>query len=84
MILPPFSLPEGNDMITAKREYAEKRMQQKWYELVIAEQQGASTKVLERKYHSYMLALEEYNRYASANQQDYALDSRPVKRKKSA
>jgi hypothetical protein len=43
-------------------EYAEQRMQQKWYELVMAEQQGASQQQLERLYNSYMLAVEDYNR----------------------
>lgn len=45
-----------------KLEYAEKRMKQQWYELVMAEQRGASEQVLEDMYASYMQALEEYNR----------------------
>ncbi len=36
-------------------------MRQKWYDLVMAEQQGASMQVLERMYNLYMLAVEEYN-----------------------
>lgn len=48
-------------MTPAELEYAEKRMQQKWHDLVMAEQQGSSIQVLERMYNSYMLAVEEYN-----------------------
>lgn len=43
-------------------EYAEKRMKQKWYDLALAEQQGASLPILERLFNTYMLAVEEYNR----------------------
>jgi hypothetical protein len=43
-------------------EHAQKRMQQKWHDLVMAEQQGASIPTLERMYNAYMLAVEEYNR----------------------
>jgi hypothetical protein len=43
-------------------EHAQKRMQQKWHDLVMAEQQGASIQTLERMYNAYMLAVEEYNR----------------------
>lgn len=46
-------------------DYAEKRMQQKWYELVMAEQQGAAMPTLERMYSAYVLAMEEYNRYTA-------------------
>jgi hypothetical protein len=49
-------------MISTELEYAEKRMRQKWYDLVMAEQKGASMPVLERMYNAYMLAVEEYNR----------------------
>jgi hypothetical protein len=45
-----------------KLEYAEQRMQQKWYALAMAEQQGAAVPVLERLYSAYVLAMEEYNR----------------------
>ncbi|HLI90553.1 MAG TPA: hypothetical protein VKV37_17830 [Ktedonobacteraceae bacterium] len=47
-------------------EHAQKRMQQKWHDLVMAEQQGASIPVLERMYNAYMLAVEEYNRCCEA------------------
>lgn len=51
-----------------EREYAEKRMQQKWYELVQAEQQGSSLQQLERLYNAYMLSVEEYNHRLQAEQ----------------
>ncbi|MBO0780218.1 MAG: hypothetical protein J2P37_15445 [Ktedonobacteraceae bacterium] len=56
-------------MSSTQLEYAEQRMQQKWYDLAMAEQQGASTQVLERLYNAYMLAVEEFNR-CSAEQQE--------------
>lgn len=49
-------------MTTTELEYAEKRMRQKWYDLMMAEQQGATRPVLERMYNAYILAVEEYNR----------------------
>lgn len=55
-------------MTETEREYAEQRMQQKWYELVMAEQQGASQQQLERLYNSYMLAVEDYNRRSDTQQ----------------
>ena len=48
-------------MTSSELERAETRMRQKWYDLVMAEQQGASTQALERMYNLYMLAVEEYN-----------------------
>jgi len=53
-------------MISTELEYAEKRMRQKWYDLVMAEQKGASIPVLERMYNAYMLAVEEYNRCSAS------------------
>ena len=53
-----------------KLEYAEKRMKQRWYELVMAEQRGATEQVLEDMYASYMQALEEYNRCSEACQRE--------------
>lgn len=49
-----------------KLEYAEQRMKQQWYELVMAEQRGASEQELEDLYATYMQALEEYNRCSQA------------------
>lgn len=57
-------------MASKELEYAEKRMQQKWYDLVTAEQHGAAVQVLERLYTAYMLAVEEYNRYVEEDQRD--------------
>jgi hypothetical protein len=53
-------------MISTELEYAEKRMRQKWYDLVMTEQKGASMPVLERMYNAYMLAVEEYNRCSAS------------------
>jgi len=49
-------------MTAVELEYAEKRMRQKWHDLVLEEQRGASMQVLERMFNAYMLAVEEYNR----------------------
>lgn len=49
-------------MVSSQLEYAERRMQQKWRDLAMAEQQGASQQALERLYNAYILAVEEYNR----------------------
>ncbi len=49
-------------MTSVELEYAEKRMRQKWHDLVMEEQHGATVQVLERMFNAYMLAVEEYNR----------------------
>jgi hypothetical protein len=59
-------------------EYAERRMQQKWYDLVAAEQQGAAIQVLERLYTAYMLAVEQYNRCVEEDQRDTQQEPIPV------
>jgi len=71
-------------MTVAELEYAEKRMKQKWYDLVMAEQQGASTKSLERLYNSYILAMEEYNRCSEEYQREQEAEHglTPVPQKK--
>ncbi len=56
-------------MTSTQLEYAEKRMQQKWHDLIMAEQKGATKPVLERMYNAYMLAVEEYNRCSAASQE---------------
>ena len=73
-------------MTLAQLEHAQKRMQQKWYELAMAEQQGATIQVLERMYNSYVLAVEEYNRCSAEYQCEQQVESGPipVKQKKSA
>ncbi len=48
-------------MTSVELEYAEKRMRQKWHDLVMEEQRGASVQMLERMFNAYMLAVEEYN-----------------------
>lgn len=58
-------------MTPAELEYAEKRMRQKWYDLVMAEQQGASVPMLERMYNAYILAVEEYNRCSGQQQSEH-------------
>ena len=49
-------------MAFAELENAEQRMQQQWYDLVVAEQEGEPLEVLEQLYDSYILLVEEYNR----------------------
>ena len=48
-------------MVSVELEYAEKRMRQKWHDLVMEEQRGASVPMLERMFNAYMLSVEEYN-----------------------
>ena len=57
-------------MTLAEIERAEKDMQQQWYDLVMAEQQGSSLKVLEQMYDTYILLAEEYNRCCEAFQRE--------------
>jgi hypothetical protein len=73
-------------MTEAQLEYAQKRMQQKWYDLAMAEQRGAAIPVLERMYNAYVLAMEEYNRCSEEYQQENqaASDPIPVKQSKAA
>lgn len=42
--------------------YAEQRMQQRWYDLVMADQKGAATPELEHLYNAYLRAVADYNR----------------------
>ena len=65
-------------MTLAQLEHAQKRMQQKWYDLVMAEQRGVSIQVLERMYNSYVLAMEEYNRCSAEHQRECQVESDPV------
>ncbi len=57
-------------MTLAELEHAEKCMQQQWYDLVMAEQQGNSLEVLEQMYDTYILLAEEYNRRYEVYQQE--------------
>lgn len=69
-------------MTSAQLEHAQKRMQQKWFDLAMAEQRRVSTAVLERMYNAYILAVEEYNRcsaeYQHEQEQQVASNPGPV------
>ena len=65
-------------MTPTELEYAEKRMQQKWYDLAMAEEKGATVPVLERMFNAYMLAVEEYNRCSAENQREHQEEPVPV------
>jgi hypothetical protein len=69
-------------MTLAELEYAEKRMQQQWHDLVMAEQEGASLEVLEQMYDSYILFLEEYNCCSEAYQRESQARRSPASRRK--
>ena len=72
-------------MTLAEIERAEEDMQQQWYDLVMAEQQGSSLKVLEQMYDIYILLAEEYNRCCEAFQRENlaALSATPTPKRKS-
>jgi len=57
---------------------AQEAMQQQWYDLVMAEQQGSSLDVLEHMYDTYILLAEEYNRCCEASQQEHKAKLRNV------
>jgi len=65
-------------MTQSELEHAQKAMQQQWYDLVMAEQQGSSLDVLERMYDTYILLAEEYNRCHEASQQERQANLRNV------
>jgi hypothetical protein len=58
----------STSMAQSDLEHAQKAMQQQWYDLVTAEQQGSSLDVLEHIYDTYILLAEEYNRCYEASQ----------------
>ena len=66
-------------MTSSELERAEARMRQKWYDLVMAEQQGVSVQALERMYNIYMLAVEEYNHCCRqlGNEQPFPASEQP-------
>jgi hypothetical protein len=66
-------------MTPTELEHAEKRMQQKWYDLAMAEQKGATLPTLERMYNAYMLAVEEFNRCSADYQNQEQPTPVPVK-----
>ena len=57
-------------MTQSDLERAQKAMQQQWYDLIRAEQQGSPLDVLEHMYDTYILLAEEYNRCDAASQQE--------------
>ncbi len=59
-------------------EHAQKAMQQQWYDLVTAEQQGSSLDVLEHMYDTYIFLAEEYNRCYEASQKERQANLRDV------
>ena len=65
-------------MTQSELERAQKAMQQQWYDLVMAEQQGSSLDVLEHMYDTYILLAEEYNRCYEASQQEQKANLRNV------
>ena len=62
-------------MTLAQLESAQKRMQQKWYDLAMAEQRGVALPVLERMYNTYVLAMEEYNRRSEEYQREIQVEN---------
>jgi hypothetical protein len=62
-------------MSRTQLERAEERMEQKWYDFVMADQQGAPTPNLERLYTAYMLAVEEYNHCRKVSEQQQQQDA---------
>ena len=62
-------------MTLVQLESAQKRMQQKWYDLAMAEQRGVALPVLERMYNTYVLAMEEYNRRCEEYQREIQVES---------
>ena len=65
-------------MTQSDLDHAQKVMQQQWYDLVMAEQQGSSLDVLENMYDIYILLAEEYNRCYEASQQEHKANLRNV------
>jgi len=59
-------------------ERVEAAMQQQWYDLIAAEQEGSPLDVLEHMYDTYILLAEEYNRCYKASQQERQAQLRHV------
>ena len=68
----------STSMTQSDLEHAQKAMQQQWYDLVMAEQQGKSLDVLEHMYDTYIILAEEYNRCYEASQQEHQANLRNV------
>jgi hypothetical protein len=58
-------------MSPAELKHSRQSMQQRWYELVQADQRGDAPQELERMYDLYLQAVERYNRSAEADQLNY-------------
>jgi len=65
-------------MTQSELERAQEAMQEQWYDLVMAEQQGSSLDVLEHMYDTYILLAEEYNRCYEASHQEHQANLRNV------
>jgi hypothetical protein len=65
-------------MTQSELERAQEAMQEQWYDLVMAEQQGSSLDVLEQMYDIHILLAEEYNRCYEASQQEHKAKLRNV------
>ena len=61
---------KGASMTQSDLEHTQKAMQDQWYDLIAAEQQGSPLDVLEHMYDTYILLAEEYNRFYEASQQE--------------
>lgn len=57
---------------------AQEHVQQCWYALIQAEQQGASMQTLERLYASYIASAEAYNRCCETYQQHSGLPQKSL------
>ena len=68
----------STSMTQTDLERAQEAMQQQWYDLVMAEQQGSSLDVLEHMYDTYILLAEEYNRCYEASRQEHKAKLRNV------
>ncbi|HEY6287564.1 MAG TPA: hypothetical protein VIX20_17985, partial [Ktedonobacteraceae bacterium] len=68
----------STSMTQTDLEHTQKAMQQQWYDLVMAEQQGSSLDALEYMYDTYILLAEEYNRCYEASQQEHQASLRNV------
>ena len=71
-------------MTLAELEHAEKRMQQQWHDLVMAEQEGKPLETLEQMYDEYILLAEDYNHCMEEYQREGQEPARSTARRKGA
>jgi len=69
---------KGASMTQTDLEHTQKAMQQQWYDLVMAEQEGSSLDELEHLYDTYILLAEEYNRCYETSQPKQKVNLRNV------